>query len=241
VPALTLNPEFPNLIGTMVYVATGQLLGIGDLSTTGVQSVYGIFDPPTTASPPIGFAGIPTRSNLVQQQLANDVTSSPPPAPVRDVLHPLPVTLPPHGTDRGWFVDLNLLPGERVVTDPELEAGGGVVLTTYQPNASVCQGGGAAWLMVFNFATGGSFPLPELDTNGDGKLNSQDAGSLGSNPVGMSLGPVYASQATLMPIGTSLGGVQGTVKQVSVSSTNVRSVFDRGGAKTRISWWELRH
>jgi type IV pilus assembly protein PilY1 len=237
VPAITLNPKFPNLLGTMVYVATGQLLGIGDLTATGVQSLYGIFDAPTGAAPPLGFTGIPTRSNLVQQQLVSDVTASN--AQVRDVLTPQPVTLPT--PNRGWYVDLSLLAGERVVTDPELEAGGGVVLTTYQPNPSVCQGGGSAWLMVFNFATGGSFPQPELDTNGDGKLNSQDAGVLGSNPVGMSLGPVYASQATLLPIGTSLGGTQGTVKQVSVSSNNVDSIFDRGGAKTRISWWELRH
>jgi type IV pilus assembly protein PilY1 len=237
VPAITLNPKFPNLIGTMVYVATGQLLGIGDLTNTGVQSVYGIFDAPTGAAPPLGFSGIPNRSNLVQQQLVNDVTASN--AQVRDVLTPQPVTLPT--PNRGWYVDLNLAAGERVVTDPELEAGGGVVLTTYQPNPSVCQGGGSAWLMVFNFATGGSFPQPELDTNGDGKLTSQDAGMLGSNPVGMSLGPVYASQATLLPIGTSLGGTQGTVKQVSVSSNNVDSIFDRGAAKTRISWWEIRH
>jgi type IV pilus assembly protein PilY1 len=237
VPAVTLNPKFPNLIGTMVYVATGQLLGIGDLTNTGVQSVYGIFDAPTGAAPPLGFTGIPNRSNLVQQQLVNDVTASN--AQVRDVLTPQPVTLPM--PNRGWYVDLNLAAGERVVTDPELEAGGGVVLTTYQPNPSVCQGGGSAWLMVFNFATGGSFPQPELDTNGDGKLDGKDTGMLGSNPVGMSLGPVYASQATLLPIGTSLGGTQGTVKQVSVSSNNVDSVFDRGGAKTRISWWEIRH
>jgi type IV pilus assembly protein PilY1 len=237
VPAITLNPKFPNLIGTMVYVATGQLLGIGDLTNTRVQSVYGIFDAPTGAAPPLGFTGIPNRSNLVQQQLVNDVTASN--AQVRDVLTPQPVTLPT--PNRGWYVDLNLAAGERVVTDPELEAGGGVVLTTYQPNPSVCQGGGSAWLMVFNFATGGSFPQPELDTNGDGKLTSQDTGMLGSNPVGMSLGPVYASQATLLPIGTSLGGTQGTVKQVSVSSNNVDSIFDRGGAKTRISWWEVRH
>jgi len=235
-PAVTLNPEFPNLIGTMVYVGTGELLGIGDLTTTGVQSVYGIFDPPTGASPPLGFAGIPTRSNLVQQ-LVSDVTATN--SAVRDVLYPQPVTLPT--PNRGWFVDLSLLSGERVVTDPELEAGGGLVLTTYQPNPSACNGGGSAWLMVFNFATGGSFPQPELDTNGDGKLTSDDAGMLGSNPVGMSLGPVYASQATLLPIGTSLGGTQGTVKQVSVSSNNVDSVFDRGGAKTRVSWWEIRH
>ncbi|MBV9723803.1 MAG: pilus assembly protein PilY [Gammaproteobacteria bacterium] len=254
-PAVTLNPKFPNLLGTMVYIGTGQLLGIGDLTTTGVQSVYGIFDPPTGASPPVGFNGIPTRANnLVQQYLGSDLTvdnvsvrvacgtaaaaaggcnTNSPNAAANPVQLPTP--------NRGWFIDLNLLSGERVVTDPEIESGGGLVLTTYQPNPSVCQGGGTAWLMVFNYATGGSFALPELDTNGDNNLNGHDTGMQGGNPVGMSLGPVYASQATLLPIGTSLGGTQGTVKQVSVSSNNVDSVLDRGGAKTRISWWEVRH
>jgi hypothetical protein len=60
----------------MVYVATGQLLGIGDLTSTGVQSVYGIFDRPTGAAPPLGLTGILNRSNLVQQQLVNDITAS---------------------------------------------------------------------------------------------------------------------------------------------------------------------
>jgi type IV pilus assembly protein PilY1 len=239
-PAVTLNPEFPQLLGTMVFVGTGQMLGVGDLSTTGVQSLYGIFDGP-------GFAGIPNRTNLVQQTLANDTTSGG--VQVRTVVcpitnvycstHPLatvlPVTLP---ADRGWFVDFNLVSGERIITDPEIESGGGVVFTTYQPNTSQCVGGGSAWLMVFNFATGGQFPLPELDVNSDGKLDASDVASSGSNPVGMSLGPVYASAPTLLPGG---GGIGGTMKLTSVSSNNVDSVLDRGRAKQRISWWEIRH
>ena len=232
-PAVTLNPQFPQLLGTMVFIGTGQMLGVGDLSTTGVQSLYGIFDPPTGSAPPVGFAGVPNRSNLVQQQLANDTTSGG--VQVRIVPTVLPVTLP---TNRGWFVDLSLASGERIVTDPQIESGGGVVFTTYQPNTSQCIGGGSAWLMVFNFATGGSFPLPELDVNSDGKLDSSDVGSTGTNPVGMSLGPVYASAPTLLPGG---GGIGGTMKLTSVSSNNVDSVLDRGRAKERISWWELRH
>ena len=233
VPAVTLNPQFPQLLGTMVYVGTGQMLGVGDLATTGVQSLYGIFDPPTGSGPPLGFAGIPNRSNLVQQQLANDTT--PLGVQVRIVPTVLPVTLP---TNRGWFVDLSLTLGERIITDPQIEAGGGVLFTTYQPNTNTCVGGGSAWLMVFNFATGGSFPLPELDTNGDGKLDTNDTGTTGNNPVGMSLGPVYASAPTLLPGGSGIGG---TMKLTSVSSNNVDTVLDRGRAKERISWWEVRH
>jgi Tfp pilus tip-associated adhesin PilY1 len=113
-----------------------------------------------------------------------------------------------------------------------------VVFTTYQPNASTCSGGGSAWLMVLNFATGAAFPLPELDVNGDGKLSQGDLPASGNVPVGMSLGSVYASTPTLLPGGGALGG---TNKLTSLSSVGVKSVLDRGRAKQRISWWEVRH
>jgi Tfp pilus tip-associated adhesin PilY1 len=170
----------------------------------------------------------------VQQTLVNDVTSAGVPVRIEPTVQP--VTLP--APNRGWFVDLNLVSGERVITDPAIESGGGLVFTTYQPNTSECVGGGSAWLMVLNYATGGSFPLPELDTNSDGKLDSNDLGSTGNVPVGMSLGPVYASAVTFLPSG---GGAGGTMKLTSVSSNNVDSVLDRGRAKQRISWWETRH
>ncbi|MBV9317952.1 MAG: pilus assembly protein PilY, partial [Gammaproteobacteria bacterium] len=236
VPAVTLNPKFPNLLGTMVYVGTGQLLGIPDLSTTQTQTLYGIYDPPTGATPPIGFAGVPHRVNLQAQVLAMESVNG---SSVRTVPTPSAVPLPPTaGAVRGWYMDLSLDPGERVVTDPEIEAGGGVVFTTYQPNSSVCSGAGSAWLMVLNFATGAAFPLPELDVTGDGKLNQGDVPASGNMPVGMLLGSVYASTPTLLPGGGALGG---TSKLTSLSNGTVDSVLDRGRAKRRISWWEVRH
>ena len=235
VPAVTLNPKFPNLLGTMVYVGTGQLLGIPDLSTTQIQTMYGIYDPPTGATPPIGFAGIPNRTNLQPQVLANESVNG---VSVRTVPTPSAVTLPPTaGAVRGWYMDLSLSPGERVVADPEIESGGGVVFTTYQPNTSACSGGGNAWLMVLNFATGAAFPLPELDVTGDGKVDQGDAPASGNVPVGMLLGSVYASTPTLLPG----GGTGGTNKLTSLSSGRVDSVLDRGRGKQRISWWEVRY
>ena len=234
-PAVTLNPKFPNLLGTMVYVGTGQLLGIPDLSTTQIQTMYAIYDAPTGATPPIGFAGVPNRTNLQPQALANESVNG---VSVRTVPAPSAVPLPPTaGAERGWYVDLSLSPGERIIADPEIESGGGVVFTTYQPNASTCSGGGSAWLMVFNFATGAAFPLPELDVNGDAKLDPTDLPASGNVPVGMLLGPVYASTPTLLAGGGALGG---TSKLTSLSSVGVKSVLDRGRAKQRISWWEVR-
>jgi hypothetical protein len=60
----------------------------------------------------------------------------------------------------------------------------------------------------------------------------------GNVPVGMLLGPVYASTPTLLQGGGALGG---TNKLTSLSSVGVQSVLDRGRAKQRISWWEVRH
>src|SRR5215467_2469417 len=236
VPAVTLNPKFPNLLGTMVYVGTGQLLGIPDLTTTQIETMYGIYDPPTGSTPPIGFAGIPNRSNLQPQVLANESVNG---VSVRTVPTPSAVPLPPTaGAVRGWYMDLSLSPGERIVADPEIESGGGVVFTTYQPNTSTCSGGGNAWLMVLNFATGAAFPLPELDINGDAKLNQNDLPASGNVPVGMLLGPGYASTPTLLPSGGAQGGIN---KLTAISSVGVKSVLDRGRAKQRISWWEVRH
>ncbi|HEY6484012.1 MAG TPA: PilC/PilY family type IV pilus protein [Steroidobacteraceae bacterium] len=233
VPAVTLNPQYPALLGTMIMVGTGQLLGYPDLTTTGVQTLYGIYDAPTGAAPPVGFAGIPNRTNLVQQTLVAAVVSG-----VNVRIEPTvnPVALP---GQRGWYLDFNLASGERIVTDPKIESGGGVVLTTYQPNTSSCTGGGNAWLMVLNYATGGSFPLPELDVNGDGKLDNNDM-SGNNNPVGMSLGAVYASSATIAA-SSSCTTAACNHKMAAVSSVKIASVADRGSGKQRTAWWEVRH
>jgi hypothetical protein len=93
--------------------------------------------------------------------------------------------------------------------------------------------------MVFNYATGGSFPLPELDVNNDGKLNSGDTAA-GKNPIGEYLGSVYASAATIIPSGGG-NSDNGAHKLTAVSNVQVKSVGDRGGSKQRIAWWEVRH
>jgi type IV pilus assembly protein PilY1 len=232
-PTVTLNPDYPRLPGTMVFFGTGQLLGLPDLATTQTQTLYGIFDPPTGSAAPLGFVGTPTRANLVQQTLTNATVGG---VSVRVETSVNPVTLP---TNRGWYVDFNLVAGERVVTNPEVETGGGVVLTTYQPNSNSCQGGGNAYLNVFNFATGGSFPLPELDINGDNQLNASDQAA-GKNPVSMYLGNVFASAATILPTSGNTGNITAR-KLVSTSNVKVQSTGDRGGTRQRSGWWELRH
>jgi type IV pilus assembly protein PilY1 len=217
-------------------VGTGQLLGFPDLTTTQVQTLYGIFDPPTGSASPLGFSGIPTRSNMVGQTLANStVDGASGPVSVRVEPTVNPVNLP---TSRGWYIDLSLATGERVVTNPQIESGGGVVVTTYQPNSAPCSSGGNSWLMVLNYATGGSFPAPMLDANGDGKLNTADQTSDGLNAVGLSLGAVYASEPTIVQ--KSCTGNNCGSKETQLSNGSVLPVGEAGGITQRNAWWEVR-
>lgn len=241
-PAVALNPDYPRLVGDLVFIGTGQLLSLNDLATTQTQTIYGIFDPPRGSATPLGFSGVPTRSNLVQQVLASatiGATTVRVITPGMDAMgNPIPtgnpVNLP---YDRGWYVDLSLSSGEREVTDPQVEGGGGLVAVTYQPNQSSCQGGGNSWLYVFNDGTGGSFATPQLDVNNDGSENSSDQATLNGvtvNPVGVPLGAVYGSTPTI----TSSSSTR--CKQIAESNSTIPCINETPGGSNRIGWFEIR-
>lgn len=238
-PAVALNPHYPRLVGDLVFVGTGQLLGLNDLASTQVQTLYGIFDPPRGSASPLGFSGVPTRSNLVQQVLESATIGAVSVrliTPGMDAMdNPIPegnpVNIP---VDRGWYVDFNLSTGERFVTDPEVAGGGGVVAVSYQPNTSSCTGGGNAWLYLFNDGTGGSFALPQLDVNNDGSINSSDQTASGASPIGMSLGAVYGSQPTVI----SSSSIR--VLQIAESNSSIAGVGTSATGNRRIGWFEVR-
>jgi type IV pilus assembly protein PilY1 len=236
VPAVSLNPEFPQLPGTMVAVGTGELLGYPDLATTGVQTLYGIFDPPTGSASPLGFNGIPTRSNLAQQTVTTStVSSSSGPITVLVESTVNPVNLP---TQRGWYLDFNLASGYRFVTNPQIENGGVLVVTVYQPNSSPCTSGGNSWLLALNYATGGSFPTPILDVANTGQLNSTNQTANGLNPVGAYLPGVYASEPTIVQKNCTGPDCGAKVTQLSNGQEYVPS--EAGGMTQRNAWWEVR-
>lgn len=220
-PAVSLHPNFPRDLGTIVYFGTGQLLGVPDLSTTSTQTFYGVWDKPGLASPL-------TRSNLLQQ-----VLSAPTPGPSGSLVRTVTSNTINWGTQYGWYEDLSIS-GERVVTNPRLE-NQAVVFTTYIPTTNSCAVGGASWLMAVNYKNGSSFPNPELDLNGDGLLNSGDQVG-GQNPVGLYLGAVYSASPTV--ISASLGSVK-AVKLVSESSGIIKSVGQAGPPSQRQSWRQL--
>jgi type IV pilus assembly protein PilY1 len=253
-PVVSLNPKYPQTLGTMVMFGTGQYLGSPDTSNENVQSVYGVYDPPAGWTTPL------TRASLVQQTLSTAMIGT---QQVRTVSANA-VNVP---TNSGWYMDLNLLSGERVVTDPRLEAGGELIFTTYQPippSTSSCTSSGSAYLMVLNYATGSSFTTPQFDVNGDHTINSSDevvtvttSGTVIQNPVGLSLGNVYATAPTIRSGSFATGSAMAliTLSSVGITSTGaapppppgcttnaacIKPILLKGPFASRTAWWEIR-
>ncbi len=238
-PAATLNPRYPAVLGTMVYFVTGQLLGTPDLATTQVQTIYGIFDPAAGYSTPLQRTSAALENEPLSYAYSNSAAY---------IVTGSALTIP---TQEGWYVDLNLpacggcTPAqaahtrERGVTDPRIESGGALVLTTYQPNANVCTVGGNSYLYVLNYA-GGSFTSPQFDLNGDGQINSSDTAtnSTGSTvfPVGMGLGAVFATAPTIRTANMTTAGA---VKLITRSDGTIQTVVEKGNSKSRTAWWEV--
>ncbi len=255
-PAATLNPRYPQVLGTMVFVGTGELLGIPDLSNFQTESIYGIYDPPNGYTTPINRF----TASMVQQSIADASLDG---TTVRIVTGNA-VSIP---TNSGWYMDLDAITGgtftasasglvtisggtvtgqgERVITDPRIESGGGVVLTTYEPTDSLCTAGGSSFLMVLNYASGGSFPSPQFSVNGSVTINATDSlpvsNGSGSmllvNPVGLSLGSVYAAAPTIQNANFATAS---KIKLITESTGAIQTVAEKGSSKNRTAWWEIR-
>jgi type IV pilus assembly protein PilY1 len=150
---ITSRPELGQ-VGSlaMVYVGTGRYLGQGDLSDTGVQTIYAIKD--RLGSTSWGNPRTPANS-FVQQTLtlgscpAGSAACSGTTA-VRLNSTPQPVNL---ATDGGWYVDLPIQ-RERVNTDPQLALGTLVVNSNVIESGNICKVGGSSWANFLDYASG---------------------------------------------------------------------------------------
>lgn len=235
-PVATLNPQYPQLLGTFVFVGTGQLLGIPDLPNTATQTIYGVYDPPAAYASPL------TRASLVKQTLSSGLIGTTVVSTVTNNAVSVPTT-------KGWYIDLSLNSGERVVNNPLLKSGA-LVVTTTQPATNSCVSGGSSLLYVINYKTGSAFAMPQFDANGDGSINSSDTTAGGKVPLSVQLGPGFYADATIVNQGVTTGlsnaggGVcpLGSYESYSCpeSGTSCTPRCLKGSGKRRIAWWEVR-
>jgi type IV pilus assembly protein PilY1 len=143
---ITTKPELGEIAGkAMIFVGTGRYLGTSDLTSTQVQTVYGIKD--VTNGVPLATPLNARGSTVVSQTLTTDtdtgnrsITSNAVDLTVKD----------------GWRIDLPAT-RERVNVDPRLLQGTLLVLSNI-PENTACTPGGFAFLNFFDFRTGSYVP-----------------------------------------------------------------------------------
>ena len=202
-----------------VFFGTGKYLESSDLSSTGVQSLYGIKD---------NDAAVGARATDLQARTMAVTSGTIDGKPVRafEANDPL-------DTDKkGWFVDLTVLPpAERMVGDPFL-LGNVLVAASIIPSSDPCDAGGTGYINALDAYTGTSVQNPFFDVDGDGAFDD-DRLTSGSDslPVGsVNLGIAMPTSPTVVESLLVAGGSLGTTGSVAVNNPLV---------KGRISWREL--
>jgi type IV pilus assembly protein PilY1 len=141
-PRLFPDPGSSNFI---VLFGTGRFLAASDnnLVNAVTQSVYGIRDPGVVARTPAAVTG----GDLIRQSLVLDAASE----VIGLTSRPVPAS------SKGWFFDLSLAVGERVVVTPvALFNSNRAVISTLLPRTSeLCEPGTAGSVLVVDAATGG--------------------------------------------------------------------------------------
>ncbi len=118
-----------------VFVASGKYLGVSDVSTTQVQSVYGIKDTLSAtaiANPRVSFARVSLPTGAARTVTCDTATGC--------------------NASNGWYADLPDT-GERVNVAMELQLGTLVVASNVPANTA-CEPGGYGYLNYFDIATG---------------------------------------------------------------------------------------
>jgi type IV pilus assembly protein PilY1 len=152
-PMVTRHPEG----GYMVSFGTGKYIELSDSSTTGTQTIYGIWDQNLNIS---------TRTLLVEQTILATLTIG------SDTFRVTSTNSVDWTTKKGWFMDLPES-GERVDVNP-LIRDGRFVYVTRTPSTAVCAAGGNSWLMEYDYLTGGRLAISPFDVNGNGVVDSSD-------------------------------------------------------------------
>lgn len=139
----------------------------------------------------------------------------------------------------GWYIDLktNSNQGEKVVTTPVL-SGSRIIFVSMLPSVGDrCVSTGSSWLNELDALTGAMLDTPPLDTNNDGRVNSED------KIVASALMDGYASEPLIISAGEVdyklMGSTSTTKSVITIAEAPPRSAAAAGG-RGRMSWQQLQ-
>lgn len=242
--------------GFMVHFGTGKYLESSDISSTAVQSFYGILDPNNGVKRYTLGTGTDLGANLLRQTIDDTVTVTSGGASVAYRVTSSASTVTGGsqnaasriatagsflGAFSGWYIDFPTSPvAERQITEPVISSGK-IIFTTMMPNNDPCSYGGNGWVMEMDALTGNR-PALSFDVNQDGRMTAADT-------VSSVAGTVAPTGRRLEGIGTSpgiLGGDprlhRGTEnKYMSLSTGEIRRVLESSTVRSgRVSWQQVQ-
>jgi type IV pilus assembly protein PilY1 len=144
--------------------------------------------------------------------------------------------------DAGWYLDLDVYSGERVVSDVLLRDGI-LIAIGFIPDQSYCGAGGESVFMELNAFTGGQLAGVQFDIHDDGSVNENDLVEIEEAdgkkrlvpPSGMKLA------GSIQPPAIIKLNEKAEKKYLSTSSGGVVEVTEKT-AKTGIAYWmEIEH
>jgi type IV pilus assembly protein PilY1 len=161
----------------MIAFGTGKYLENTDVSTTSVQSFYGIWDKDDSKGNISAQTVVTARTQLLQQTASNLTSGT---SVYRVVTNNTPNW---SGTSyhRGWYMDFPTS-GERSVFRP-LILSARLIYTTMIPSTAACSLGGTSFLMIVDPTSGGRIDSAVLDTDGNGSLTATDKITSAGSPV----------------------------------------------------------
>jgi len=142
--------------------------------------------------------------------------------------------------DAGWYLDLNVYPGERVIGDVILRDGI-LIAIGFIPEQSRCSSGGDSIFMELNAFTGGSIGAIQFDIHDDGVVGEDDLVEV----------EIDGKTVKVPPSGKKLAGhiqppaiikldEKREIKYMSSSGGGIVKITEKP-AKTGIAYWmELR-
>ena len=202
--------------GYVVLFGTGKLFDESDATSTSPQSFYGVWDDTAAghlggnASPFYGASQVvatsPYRSVLVQQtinttdvvvgtKVVNGQTVT-----TNERFYKLSSNSVDWTTQKGWYLDLNIMGGQRVVYPPQ-----GVLTFAYintivpaQPAAQCEYNSGTGFNFVIDAYSGAAPTSPVFDTNGDGVVDSSDTVVAGAQTLADGIDKLLSGQADVV-------------------------------------------
>ncbi|MDD2919240.1 PilC/PilY family type IV pilus protein [Rhodoferax sp.] len=207
---ITTRPETGKCEGQkMIFVGTGKYLGVSDVETTQLQTVWGIHDHAAA------LGALRTSGTLSQRVLTTTASGR--------------YTISDAGSvvtdNNGWYVDLDRNSGERVNLDPVL-INSNLVVVSNKPTSdgsAACGTGGKGFLYQFSYCNGLS-PDHQADTEIGFQIS--DSIVVGFSPIGLPSGVVVLKITTAE--GTKLppvpimqpGGGGGDLRRINWSELN---------------------